>query len=121
MHTVLIVDDSEYMRSLIKYHIRTLDVSVIGEAETGYSGVEKYKELSPDIVTMDLAMNDGTGLDAIREIISHNPQAKIIVISSTANQDVVIADAMKMGAKAVIDKNSIEGSLPNLIKELMAD
>jgi two-component system chemotaxis response regulator CheY len=116
---MLIVDDSEYMRSLIKYHIRTLDVTVVGEAETGYGGVEKYKELMPDIVTMDLAMDEGTGVDAIKEIMNHNPKANIIVISSIANQDLYVDDLIGLGAKAVFDKTSIAEKLPGLVTDIM--
>jgi len=119
MKTMLVVDDSEYMRSLIKRYVSALDITVIGDAEDGNSGIEKFKELKPDIVTMDLAMDDGDGIKAIKEIISHEPEAKIIVISSIAGQEPVIHEAMKAGAKVVIDKNSLQSKLVEALRELL--
>ena len=104
MKTVLIVDDSEFMRTLIKTHISELDVTVVGEAEDGKDAVEKYKELSPDIVTLDLAMQPHGGIEALKEIKEHNPEAKVVIVSSTGEQDPVVDKANNLGAYAILNK-----------------
>ena len=77
---------------------------MVGEADSETGGGLKYKELMPDIVTMDLAMDDGDGIEAIREIMSHNPNANVIVVSSTAGQEPIVREAMELGAKAILSK-----------------
>jgi two-component system chemotaxis response regulator CheY len=119
MKTVLIVDDSEYMRALLKKRIRHLGITVAGEAASGAEGAEKYKELRPDIVTMDLAMDGGDGVEAIKEIMSFDPQAKILVVSSTAGQKPVVSEALALGAKGVVEKNSIDLTLIDSLNRLL--
>jgi len=121
MKTLLIVDDSEYMRALIKKCVGELNLTVVGEAKNGIIGVEKYKELSPDIVTMDLAMDGGDGIDALGEIMSHNPDAKVLIVSSTAGQEPVVNKALELGAKGIIDKNFIQVKLMDGINKLLAE
>lgn len=104
MKTVLVVDDSEFMRKLIMKHIKDLDVSIIGEAEDGKIAVEKYIELKPDIVTLDLAMHEHGGIEALKKIMQHNPEAKVIIVCSTAGQDSVLDEAKALGAHAIINK-----------------
>jgi len=121
MKKLLIVDDSEYMRTLIKVNIANQGFIVVGEAESGNSGAEKYKELKPDIVTMDLTMDEGDGVDAIKQITSHDPGAKIVVISSLAGQDPFINEAKEAGAKAVINKTSLEHDLVKTLNKVLAE
>jgi two-component system chemotaxis response regulator CheY len=121
LKTILIVDDSEYMRTMIKKHIRGFELTVVGEAENGIVGVEKYKELKPDIVTMDLAMNDGDGIDAIRDILSYDPKARIIVVSSTAGQRPIIDQAVALGAREVVEKNTMDKTFAQSLGRMLAD
>ena len=119
MKTVLIVDDSEFMRSLIKKDISELDVSVIGEAANGKIAVEKYIELKPDIVTLDLAMHEHGGIEALEKIMQHDPGAKVIIVCSTAGQETVINDAKAMGAYEIVNKPLKHDGLKNAIKSLL--
>ena len=68
MKRVLIVDDASFMRMSIKNMLANYDFEVVGEAENGVMAIEKYKELQPDIVTMDITMPEMDGLEALREI-----------------------------------------------------
>ena len=104
MKTMLVVDDSAFFRTLIRSHVGTLDVEIVGEAENGNEGFEKYKELMPDIVTMDLAMEEGSGIEALDKIMQHNPDAFVIVVSSTTGQPTVLEEATALGAKKIFDK-----------------
>ena len=68
MKRVLIVDDASFMRMSIKNMLANYDFEIVGEAENGVMAIEKYKELQPDIVTMDITMPEMDGLEALREI-----------------------------------------------------
>jgi two-component system chemotaxis response regulator CheY len=103
MKTVLIVDDSALMRRLIRNAVLNYGYTVVGEATDGAMGVEKYKELRPDIVTLDLIMKGMNGLDALRLIFEENPDANVIMISSIG-QDVFVRDAITLGAKHYVLK-----------------
>ena len=118
MKSILVVDDSAFMRSLIKKSIDGLDVSVAGEAEDGKEAFEKYIELLPDIVTLDLAMMEHDGVEALKKIKQHNPDVDIIVISSTTKQPEVVDQVMSLGAYTVINKPNIKDDLIRTIKEI---
>ena len=121
MKTVLIVDDSVFMRNMIKDHISELDVQVIGEAENGIIAVEKYIELKPDIVTLDLAMFEYDGIEAMKDIMKHDPEASIIIVSSTADQESVIDEAMSLGARTIINKPISKEEILGVFNELIAE
>jgi len=76
---------------------------VIGEAENGHIAVRKYKELKPDIVTMDITMPEMTGLDALKSIKEIDPGAKVIMISAMG-QEGMVREAITLGAKSFIVK-----------------
>jgi two-component system chemotaxis response regulator CheY len=119
MKTMLVVDDSKYMRALIKKHVSSQGIVVVGEAENGKDGVEIYKELMPDIVSMDLVMDECNGVDAIKEIFDHDSNAKIIIVSSIAGQEPFIEEAKELGVKVIIDKSSIQTKIVDGINLLM--
>jgi len=119
MKTMLVVDDSEFMRSLIKRHVSELDVSIIGEAEDGKVAIEKFIELSPDIVTLDLAMFELDGIDALEAMMRHNPEARVLIVSSTAGQQVVVDRAMQLGARGVVTKPIEKDVLVSHVKKLL--
>ena len=98
MKTVLIVDDSSIMRRILKNIVTKNGYEVIGEASNGKIGVKKYRELHPDIVTMDFVMDEMNGLEALSRIIGENPDANVIMVSSMG-QEVIVRDAIVLGAK----------------------
>ena len=100
---ILIVDDAAFMRMMIKDILTKNGFEVVGEAENGAVAVEKYKELQPDLVTMDITMPDMDGIAAVREIKSIDSAAKIIMCSAMGQQAMVI-DAIQAGAKDFIVK-----------------
>ena len=121
MKTMLIVDDSEFMRSFIKKYVSELDIDVIAEAEDGATGYEKYVEFMPDFVTMDLAMYDENGLDVLKKIMAKNPNAKVIIISSIAGQEMIAKNAIALGAKGIIDKSKMQIKIKEVIGKLMEE
>lgn len=102
-HTILIVDDAAFMRMMIKDILSKNGYTVVGEAGDGAQAVEKYKECTPDLVTMDITMPEMDGITAVKEIRKINPNAKIIMCSAMGQQAMVI-DAIQAGAKDFIVK-----------------
>ncbi len=100
---VLVVDDAAFMRMMIKDILRKGGYEVIGEAEDGSKAVEKFKELRPDLVTMDITMPDMDGITAVKEIRKIDPNAMIIMCSAMGQQAMVI-DAIQAGAKDFVVK-----------------
>ena len=101
--TVLVCDDAPYMRSLLCDIMQRGGLEVAGEAANGLEAVVKYKALRPDIVTMDIVMPEMGGLDAVREIIAHDPRARILVCSAMEERGLV-AEALDAGALGFLTK-----------------
>ncbi|GAA0435269.1 MAG: response regulator [Bacillota bacterium] len=102
-HRILIVDDAAFMRMMIKDILTKNGFEVVGEAQDGAQAVEKYNELMPDLVTMDITMPEKDGISALKEIQASHPEAKIIMCSAMGQQAMVI-DAIQAGAKDFIVK-----------------
>ncbi|MGV9200543.1 MAG: response regulator [Promethearchaeia archaeon] len=101
---VLIVDDMKFVRRDLKKIIdQTEFAEVTGEAEDGFEAIQKYKELRPDLVTMDLIMPRMNGVEAIEKIKKYDNNALIIVISMVGN-DKYIMEATQKGARDYIRK-----------------
>ncbi|WP_134686208.1 response regulator [Brevibacillus migulae] len=100
---VLIVDDAAFMRMMIKEILTKNGFNVVGEASDGAQALEKYKELGPDLVTMDITMPEMDGITALKEIRKIDPNARIIMCSAMGQQAMVI-DAIQAGAKDFIVK-----------------
>ncbi|WP_042144811.1 response regulator [Paucisalibacillus sp. EB02] len=100
---ILIVDDAAFMRMMIKDILTKNGFEVVGEAQDGIQAVELYKELTPDLVTMDITMPEMDGISALKNIRGVNPNAKVIMCSAMGQQAMVI-DAIQAGAKDFIVK-----------------
>ncbi|WP_409253847.1 response regulator [Bacillus sp. SCS-153A] len=118
MGTVLIVDDAKFMRMALGNMLQNSDHQVIGEAETGFQAIEKYRELQPDIVTMDITMPEMTGIEAVRHIINEYPEAKIIMCSAMGQQKLVV-EAIEAGAKDFIVKPFDESRVVEAINRVL--
>src|SRR2546430_17027101 len=91
------------MRTMITDILAQAGFEVVGEAETGTQAVEKYRQLKPDLVTMDIVMPDMGGIDAVREIVKQDPDAKILMCSAMGQQALVV-EAIQAGAKDFVVK-----------------
>ena len=100
---ILIADDAIFMRSMLKNILTKADYSVCGEAADGAEAIERYKELKPDLVTMDIVMPGMSGIEVVREIIKIDPNAKILMCSAMGQQSLVI-EAIQAGAKDFVVK-----------------
>jgi two-component system chemotaxis response regulator CheY len=101
--TVLICDDAIFMRTMLGDILTQAGFTIVGEAETGLEAVQKYRELKPDLVTMDIVMPDMGGIDAVREIIKEDPNARILMCSAMGQQALVI-EAIQAGARDFVVK-----------------
>lgn len=101
--TVLVCDDAIFMRAMISDILKQAGFEVVGEAESGAEAVEKYRELRPDLVTMDIVMPDMGGIDAVRAIMAEFPDAKILMCSAMGQQTLVV-EAVQAGARDFIVK-----------------
>ncbi|MFX1236608.1 MAG: response regulator [Promethearchaeota archaeon] len=101
---VLIVDDAQFTRNILKNIMnKTGFVEIVGEGSNGKEGVELYKKLKPDMVTMDLVMPEKGGIETIEEILKIDPKALIVVVSALG-QEALVLEAAKKGAKDFIQK-----------------
>lgn len=100
---ILIVDDAAFMRMMIRDILSKNGFEVVGEAQDGAQAIEKYKELKPDLITMDITMPEMDGISALKEIKKMDGNAKVIMCSAMGQQAMVI-DAIQAGAKDFIVK-----------------
>lgn len=103
MKKLLIVDDAAFMRVSIRNMLQNRDIEIVGEAANGLQAVAMYKELRPDVVTMDITMPEMNGIEALKLIKALDPQAKIIMVSSMG-QEGIVKDAIISGARTFIVK-----------------
>lgn len=100
---ILICDDAAFMRMMIKDILTKNGYNVAGEAENGVKAVEKYKEIDPDLVLMDITMPEMDGIQALKEIKKTNANALVIMCSAMGQQAMVI-ESIQAGAKDFIVK-----------------
>ncbi|MCF7861691.1 response regulator [Candidatus Woesearchaeota archaeon] len=100
---ILIVDDSAFMRNMLKNLITSSGGEVVGEAVDGNDAIEKFKQSSPQLVFLDIMMPNKNGLDALKEIMAINPEAKVVMCTSVG-QEKVVMEAVEAGASDYIVK-----------------
>jgi|SRR5690554_993088 len=116
---VLVVDDAAFMRMMIKDILKKGGFEVVGEAEDGMKAVEKFKELQPDLVTMDITMPEMDGIAAVKEIRKMDPNA-VIVMCSAMGQQAMVIDAIQAGAKDFVVKPFQPDRVLEAIRKVLA-
>ena len=96
-NNILVVDDAAFMRMMVK------DILTVGEAENGVVAIQKYTELKPDLVTLDITMPEMDGIQALKKIKEADAGANVIMCSAMGQQAMVI-EAIQNGAKDFIVK-----------------
>lgn len=119
MKKVLIVDDAAFMRLSLKKMLVRNGFQVVGEAENGSIAVNKYKELSPDIVTMDITMPGMNGIEALKKIKGFDSKAKVVIVSALG-QEPMIKEAILSGADYFIVKPFKEEHVIEVLNKISA-
>jgi two-component system chemotaxis response regulator CheY len=117
MPDVLIADDSEFMRNLLR-EILEEDHNIVGEVENGVEAVETYKDEEPDLVVMDIVMPIRDGIDATDEIKDENPGAHVIMCTSVGQEE-KMKEAVKAGADGYITKPFQKPSVMEAIADVV--
>jgi len=116
--TILIVDDTQFMRHLLRDIIEGEGYKVVGEACNGKEAVKMYEELLPDLTTLDITMPEMDGIEALKAIRKIDPAAQIIMVSAMGSKDNVMA-AVKSGAKNFIVKPFEEHKVLEVIRSVL--
>ncbi len=103
MTKVLIVDDASFARISLKMILEKNGFQIVGEAANGIEAIEKYKELRPDVVTMDITMPEMTGIEALKLIKDYDSKAKVAMVSAMG-QELMVREAVANGANTFIVK-----------------
>ena len=119
MLKAIVVDDSKFMRSIIKDALKNEDIEIVAEADNGHDGIEAFKKHKPDFVTMDITMGGKDGMKAVDEILAFDPSAKIIVISALSEHTIRL-NAPEKYAAAYLTKPFKKEKLVETIREILA-
>ncbi|HEY6759614.1 MAG TPA: response regulator [Baekduia sp.] len=103
MARVLVVDDAAFMRKMVTDALSGGGHEVVGEAANGTEAVERFQELRPDVMTLDITMPEKDGLTALKEIIAVDPGAKVVMCSALGQESKVL-ESIKLGAKDFVVK-----------------
>lgn len=100
---ILIVDDSFYMRTMLKNMLTDAGYEVVGEAANGQQALEMAAATKPDLITLDVILPDNTGLDVLKGIRQEQPDVKVVMCSAVG-QEIIVNEALESGATAYIVK-----------------
>ncbi|OHB67974.1 MAG: two-component system response regulator [Planctomycetes bacterium RBG_13_63_9] len=116
--TLLIVDDALIIREMVKDAAREAGWEIVGEATDGQVAIDRYRELKPDVCTLDLVMPEYDGLHALRGIRALDPTAKVVVLSAV-DQKNVLKEAIQLGAADFVVKPFDNGILIDTLEKVV--
>lgn len=114
---IVVVDDSYYMRTMLRNLLADAGHDVIGEAATGEEAVTMIKSLKPDLVTLDVILPDTTGLEVLKTLQQDVPSIKVILVSAVG-QEMVVNEAIQNGASAYIVKPFNEDKVLEVVENI---
>lgn len=117
--TVLVADDAVFMRNMIRDIFAGSEFEVIGEAANGAEAVERYRELKPDVVTMDIVMPMKSGIEAVKEICADDSNARIVMCSALGQESLVM-EAIEAGASDFIVKPFTPEKVLEVVRKVSA-
>lgn len=118
MAKILIIDDSKTSRKVLRNLLEADGHIIVGEAENGKDGVTKFKELHPDITTLDITMPVLDGLEALKQIINEDQKAKVVMVTAAGQKNKMV-DALKHGATEYITKPFEPEQVTSIISKLL--
>ena len=117
---ILIVDDSFYMRTMLKNMLTDAGYDVVGEAANGQQALEMAVATNPDLITLDVILPDNTGLDVLKGIRQQQPDAKVVMCSAVG-QETIVNEAIENGALAYIVKPFSEERVLEIVGTALQD
>jgi two-component system chemotaxis response regulator CheY len=122
-NTVLIVDNAEFMRVMLKDILSESGLNVVGEAGDGQEAISLYRELRPDLVAMDINMPNMDGITALKMILDEDPSALVVMITALGQKEKVL-ESIQAGAKDFIvkpfDQERVEATISRLLAKSVA-
>lgn len=120
MARILVVDDAVFMRTVLRDILADAGHEVVGEAKTGEEAVQRFSELRPDLVTMDLVMPGEGGIAALERILAEDPDARIVIVSAVGQKE-DLQEALDKGAKDFLvkpfDPDQVVGTVGKVLGE----
>ncbi len=118
MAKILIVDDSAFARNMLRMVVESGGHEVVGRAGDGEQALKLFKSLKPELVTLDSLMPNKSGEVVLKEIMQHDPRARVIMITGWAN-NTIEEIVMQAGAKAFLEKPNVKKDLVKVIDQVM--
>lgn len=115
---ILIVDDSFYMRTMLRNILTDAGYEVAGEAATGQQAMQLARDVRPDLVTLDVILPDNTGLDVLKGLRAEQPELKIVMVSAVG-QDVIVNEARAAGAGDYLVKPFSEERVLEVVSRML--
>jgi two-component system, chemotaxis family, chemotaxis protein CheY len=116
---ILVVDDANFMRMIVKDTLSPLGFEICGEATNGNEAVSQYEKLKPDLVTMDITMKEKDGVEAAREILGKHPEARIVMVTALG-QDKMLMDCLSIGVKDFVVKPFESERIVSAVKKALS-
>jgi two-component system, chemotaxis family, chemotaxis protein CheY len=117
-YRVLVVDDSSTMRKIVIQHLKSEAYEICAEAGDGKEAVERFKELAPDVVTLDINMPEMDGIAALKAIIEYDKAARVVMLTSEGEKSIVL-QAISSGAKGYVMKPPVRAKLCEAVKKAL--
>ena len=115
--SVLAVDDSKTMLAMISAQLRGSDFEVVATASSGLEALEKYQQIKPQLVLLDIVMPEITGIDTLERLLQADTGARVVMVSSVGTEDTV-RDCLKKGAKSFLQKPLKKEGMLNILKNV---
>ncbi|MCE9599766.1 MAG: response regulator [Spirochaetia bacterium] len=119
MARIIVVDDSKFMRTLVRDALVAVGHEIVGEAENGFEAIVLYQTMKPDLITMDITMPERGGLQATSEILKSDKSARILMVTALGQEPIVSA-AIKLGVKGFVIKPFQPGRLQDAVARALA-
>jgi two-component system chemotaxis response regulator CheY len=120
-HTVLIADDADFIRVMLREILVDMDLEVVGEASDGTEAISLYHEKKPELTLLDITMPGVDGIEALKQIIKHDPAAMVVMVTPLGQKDKVL-ESIKAGAKDFVvkpfDQDRVQATLTRLLERV---
>ena len=118
--SVLAVDDSKTMLAMIAAQLRGSNFEVVATASSGPEAIEKYKQIKPELVLLDIVMPEVTGIDTLERLLATDTAARVVMVSSVGTEETV-KECLKKGAKSFLQKPLQKEGMLNILKNVCQD